>query len=54
MDSEQSSTEHTGTPVKPYHSPNFYSYGDIREITQRNGGTMGKNDGGAGTDKTGF
>lgn len=37
-----------------YHSPELLTYGDIREITQRNGGTMGMNDGGAGNDKTGF
>ena len=54
MDSEESRTDNSGLSEKPYHSPTFYSYGDIREITQRNGGTMGKNDGGAGVDKTGF
>lgn len=54
MDSEESKTDKSGPPEKPYHTPKFYSYGDIREITQRNGGIMGKNDGGAGPDKTGF
>lgn len=39
---------------KDYHRPQLVMYGSIREITQRNGGTMGMNDGGAGPDKTGF
>jgi hypothetical protein len=39
---------------KDYHRPQLIMYGSIREITQRNGGTMGMNDGGGGPDKTGF
>ena len=39
---------------KDYNQPQLIMYGSIREITQRNGGTMGMNDGGAGFDKTGF
>ena len=39
---------------KDYHRPRLIMYGSLREITQRNGGTMGMNDGGAGPDKTGF
>lgn len=43
-------TEHRG---KPYAAPMLVHYGNIREITRATGGTMGKNDGGAGKDKTG-
>lgn len=39
---------------KSYHSPELTSYGNIREITQNAGGTMGMNDGGGGNDKTGL
>jgi len=39
---------------KDYHRPQLTMYGNIREITQANGGTMGMNDGGGGVDKTGF
>ena len=37
-----------------YHRPQLITYGNLREITQRNGGTAGMNDGGLGNDKTGF
>ena len=55
MTSDQPSTkndrsERTG---KPYAAPKLVQYGNIREITRATGGTMGKNDGGAGNDKTG-
>ncbi|HEX5734932.1 MAG TPA: hypothetical protein VF131_19030 [Blastocatellia bacterium] len=39
---------------QPYQPPQLIFYGVITEITQRDGGTMGMNDGGAGNDKTGF
>ena len=39
---------------QPYQPPRLILYGDITEITERSGGTMGMNDGGAGLDKTGF
>jgi len=38
---------------KSYHKPHLFTYGTVREITKATGGTMGKNDGGAGNDKTG-
>ena len=39
---------------KNYHPPQLIVYGDIRELTQVLGGTVGKNDGGGGKDKTGL
>lgn len=44
----------TDLPRKPYNAPSLRVYGDIREVTKNLGGTVGKNDGGAGPDKTGF
>ena len=38
---------------KPYTQPRLVHYGNIREITKAVGGVVGKNDGGAGKDKTG-
>jgi hypothetical protein len=38
---------------KPYTEPKLVHYGNIREITRNVGGVVGKNDGGAGKDKTG-
>lgn len=38
---------------RPYSKPTLVSYGDIREVTRTTGGVVGKNDGGAGKDKTG-
>ena len=37
-----------------YAPPRLKVYGCLRELTLRNGGTKGMNDGGAGNDKTGF
>jgi hypothetical protein len=55
MTSDRPSTETNNTerPRKPYTTPELLHYGNIREITRNLGGTMGKNDGGAGKDKTG-
>jgi hypothetical protein len=45
----------TSAPQKrPYAPPRLVTYGGLRELTLRSGGTMGMNDGGAGNDKTGF
>lgn len=49
MESEAANPE-----KKKYHPPQLSVYGDIRELTQAIGGTTGKNDGGAGKDKTGL
>jgi hypothetical protein len=38
----------------PYAPPRVTVYGTVRELTLKNGGTTGKNDGGSGPDKTGF
>jgi hypothetical protein len=38
----------------PYAPPRLRVYGALRDLTLKNGGTTGKNDGGAGADKTGF
>ena len=38
----------------PYTPPRLVVYGDLRQLTLRDGGTTGMNDGGAGPDKTGF
>ncbi|HEX5726605.1 MAG TPA: lasso RiPP family leader peptide-containing protein [Longimicrobiaceae bacterium] len=38
----------------PYSAPQLVVYGGLVELTLRDGGTMGMNDGGAGPDKTGF
>ena len=48
-----SNTEQTEQPRKPYSAPELVHYGNIREITKAVGGVVGKNDGGAGKDKTG-
>jgi hypothetical protein len=48
-----SKTEQAQRPRKPYAQPKFVHYGNIREITRAVGGVVGKNDGGAGKDKTG-
>ena len=47
------SSHSTGTK-RAYRSPEFRVYGDLTSITLALGGTVGKNDGGAGKDKTGF
>jgi hypothetical protein len=39
---------------EPYRPPTLTVYGTIRDLTQAIGGTMGRNDMGAGIDKTGF
>ena len=52
MSSEKPTTNNPDLPAKPYHTPQLITYGDVREITRANGGTTGKNDGGAGPDKT--
>jgi len=41
-------------PLLPYAPPRLKLYGALRELTLKNGGTKGKNDGGNGVDKTGF
>ena len=41
-------------PREPYTTPRLTVYGGLRELTLKNGGTVGMNDGGAGPDKTGF
>ena len=46
-------TNETESPRKPYTEPKLVHYGNIREITRAVGGVVGKNDGGAGKDKTG-
>lgn len=46
-------TDNTESPRKPYSTPELVHYGNIREITKNLGGTVGKNDGGGGNDKTG-
>jgi len=52
-DHPSTNTEQPQRPRKPYTEPKLMHYGNIREITRATGGTMGKNDGGAGNDKTG-
>jgi hypothetical protein len=52
-DHPSTKTEQAQSPRKPYSQPKLMHYGNIREITRATGGTMGKNDGGAGNDKTG-
>ena len=47
-------SDRTDLRKKPYSAPSLRVYGDIREVTKTVGGTVGKNDGGAGPDKTGF
>ena len=39
---------------QPYAPPRLEVYGSLRELTLKNGGITGKNDGGGGPDKTGF
>lgn len=41
-------------PKRPYAPPRLTVYGGLRELTLRDGGTMGMSDAGAGKDKTGF
>lgn len=38
---------------KPYASPQLRTYGNLAAVTLALGGIVGKNDGGAGKDKTG-
>ena len=38
---------------KPYQSPQLRIYGNLTAVTLAVGGVVGKNDGGAGKDKTG-
>jgi hypothetical protein len=52
-DHPSTKTAQSPGPRKPYSVPKLMHYGNIREITRANGGTMGKNDGGGGPDKTG-
>ena len=52
-DRPSSKTDNTETSRKPYTTPELVHYGNIREITRAVGGVVGKNDGGAGKDKTG-
>ena len=49
-----SSTLHPRLPRQPYQPPRLTVYGSLRDLTLKNGGTAGMNDGGAGPDKTGF
>ena len=37
---------------KTYTPPTLVNYGHIREVTRATGGVIGRNDGGAGKDKT--
>ena len=46
-------SDQTEQPKKNYATPELVHYGNIREITRALGGTVGKNDGGGGNDKTG-
>lgn len=39
---------------QPCAPPRLKVYGSLRELTLKNGGTMGMNDGGAGPDETAF
>ncbi|HEU4558091.1 MAG TPA: lasso RiPP family leader peptide-containing protein [Longimicrobium sp.] len=41
-------------PRLPYAPPRLVVYGTVRDLTLRNGGTAGMNDGGGGNDKTSF
>ena len=52
-DHPSTKTEQEQSPRKRYTEPKLLHYGNIREITRANGGTMGMNDGGGGPDKTG-
>ncbi|HKY26599.1 MAG TPA: hypothetical protein VJM12_01490 [Pyrinomonadaceae bacterium] len=52
--SKTAGSDRTKPPKKPYRQPQLSSYGQIRDITKNMGGTVGKNDGGGGVDKTGF
>ena len=52
-DQPATKTDRTEQPRKPYAAPRLVHYGNIREITRAVGGVLGKNDGGAGKDKTG-
>ena len=49
-----SGAEASAPQKRPYASPRVVTYGGLRELTLRDGGMMGMNDGGAGNDKTGF
>jgi hypothetical protein len=49
-----SSESHVRSVRAPYAPPRLKVYGSLREMTLKNGGTQGMNDGGAGPDKTGF
>ena len=42
------------TPRKPYRRPRLEKYGNIRDLTQVTGGTMGANDGAPMGNKTGL
>ena len=52
-DHPSTKTNQTDRSQKPYTEPKLVHYGNIREITRAVGGVVGKNDGGAGKDKTG-
>lgn len=52
-DRPQIETDNNQPSRKPYAEPKLVHYGNIREITKAVGGVVGKNDGGAGKDKTG-
>lgn len=42
------------TSKRPYRRPVLETYGSLHAVTHIMGGTVGKNDGGGGPDKTGF
>ena len=46
-------TDRPDRSKRPYKKPTLITYGNIREVTKNLGGTVGKNDGGGGNDKTG-
>ena len=52
-DHPSTKTDQIERSKKPYTEPRLVHYGNIREITRAVGGVVGKNDGGAGKDKTG-
>lgn len=48
------SESHVLPSRQPYCAPRLKVYGGLRDLTLKNGGTTGMNDGGAGNDKTSF
>ncbi|HXQ74764.1 MAG TPA: hypothetical protein VN844_29945 [Pyrinomonadaceae bacterium] len=53
FDHTPTETPQTDRSRKLYLAPKLVHYGNLREITRALGGINGKNDGGAGKDKTG-